>query len=269
MRYLLFVTIILVFGCKQRHSVLQDKTPVDSLKNITAKNIKLPDTNADRLKYHTNHDTVCIYSLSKDTLKYSREDFNDIIDNFPELYSSTVIPPDSAYANSKIWVDLTDSSGNKKHLSFGSEVGQDEFYILYAYFLKNKNGIAKYSVRRKKLLEIYHTLNSLFGQLNYGGTYFGHQYARIEGYAEFSVYWFSHYEDFFDRPYDISKQKGYYISGLKQLIVDEVKIDNNVIDDKEKAERIKMLFNDVANLNKLITDNFYLRMAQSFQSQHY
>ncbi len=140
---------------------------------------------------------------------------------------------------------------------------------MYAYFLKQKNGIAKYSVRRKKLLEIYDTLNSLFGNLNYGGTYFGHQYSRIEGYAEFSVYWFRHYEDYFDKTYNITKQKQFYIAGLKQLIIDEVGIDNNLISENEKSKRRKELFKLVENLNKEITDNFYLRMAQSFQSNHY
>lgn len=222
----------------------------------------------DRAKYHTDKDTVFIISSYKDTLKYSKDEFNDIVDNFPELTSLNTQNPDTAYA-SKIWVDLVDSSGEKKHLTFGSEAGQDEYYILYSYFLKEKNGIAKYSVRRIKLLEIYRTLNSLFGSLNYGGTYFGHQYSRIEGYAEFSVYWFRHYEDYFDRPYDITKQKEFYILGLKQLIKDEVKIDNNVMGENEKAERRKDLFKLVDSLNKEITDNFYLRMAQSFQSDYY
>ena len=39
------------------------------------------------------------------------------------------------------------------------------------------------------------------------------------------IHWFRHYEDYFDRPYDISKQKEFYLAGLKQLIIDEVRID--------------------------------------------
>ncbi len=231
--------------------------------------ILLPKSKGERARYHTTKDTVYIYSESKDTLKYSKEEFNDIIDNFPELYSGNVTNPDTTFANSKVWVDLVDSIGNKTHLSFSSESGQDEYYVLYAYFLKHKNGIKKYSARRKKLIELYNTLNSLFNQLNYGGTYFGHQYSRIEGYTEFSIYWFASYEDYFDRPYDITKQREYYIGGLKQLILDEEKIDYNTIGKKEKEERRKELFKKVDNLDKLITDNFYLRMAQSFQSDHY
>ena len=268
MKTLIYITTILFFGCTQRQINDKNITNSDTSKNLTETKIELPQGKLERAKYHTDKDTVYIFSQSKDTLKFSKEEFNDIIDNFPELTSLNTQNPDTAY-NSKIWVDLVDSSGKKKHLTFGSEVGQDNYYILYAYFLKQKIGIAKYSVRRKKLFEIYNTLNSLFGNLNYGGTYFGHQYSRIEGYAEFSIYWYRHYEDYFDRPYDITKQKAFYIGGLKQLIKDEVEIDNNVIRENEKDERCNDLFKLVDNLNKEITDNFYLRMAQSFQSDHY
>ena len=272
MKTLLFIATFLFLSCKNNttHKVVaSSQDTLTARPAIKDKDISLPKSKVDRTKYHTTKDTVYIYSQSKDTLKYSKNDFKDIIDNFPELYDETINNPDTTYSRSSVWVDLVDSLGNKNHLSFGSEAGQDEYYILYAYFLKHKNGIAKFSIRRKKLLEIYNTLNSLFGNLNYGGTYFGHQFSRIEGYAEFSVYWFSHYEDYFDRPYDITKQKEFYIAELKQLILDEEKIDYNTNGKKEKAERRKKLFQKVDNLNKLITDNFYLRMAKSFQSDHY
>jgi len=268
MKTLIYITTILFFGCTQRQTNDKNISNSDTSKKLAEPKIELPQNKLARAKYHTDKDTVYISTQSKDTLIFSKEEFNDIVDNFPELTSLNTQNPDTAY-NSKIWVDFVDSSGEKKHLTFGSEVGQDNYYIVYAYFLKQKNGIAKYSVRRKKLFEIYNTLNSLFGKLNYGGTYFGHQYSRIEGYAEFSIYWYRHYEDYFDRPYDITNQKAFYIGGLKQLILDEEKIDNNTIGKKEKAERQKELFAKVDNLDKQITDNFYLRMAQSFQSDYY
>jgi hypothetical protein len=272
MKSLIFIFMLFFLSCGNNTSqknVEPNKDSVPAISIIKKKDIVLPKANIDRAKYHTLQDTIYIYSQSKDTLKYSKKEFNDIIDNFPELYDGNISNPDSTYSRGSIWADLVDSNGYKNHLSFSSEAGQDEYYILYAYFLKHKNGIAKFSLRRKKLIEIYETLNSLFGSLNYGGTYFGHQYSRIEGYAEFSVYWFRHYEDYFDRPYDISKQKGFYIAGLKQLILDEEKIDNNTTGKKQKAIRRKKLFGEVDNLNKMITDNFYLRMSQSFQSDNY
>lgn len=231
--------------------------------------VSLPKNKPARKKYHTTSDTVIIYTKNNDTLKFIKNDFNDIVDNFPELTGESIHPPDYTFSKSAVWVDLVDSSGNKKHLSFSSEVGKDEYYILYAYFLKNKNGIEKYSTRRNNVIKIYTDLNSIFGELNYGGTYFGHQYSRIEGYAEFSIYWFSRSEDFFSRPCDITKQKVLYIASLRQLIKDEVEIDNNVVRKSENIKRVKELFETIADLDKLITDNFYLRMAQSFQYDHY
>jgi hypothetical protein len=261
--------MVILFGCTQRQT--NDKTiiKIDTLEKVTPVKIELPKNKANRLKYHTDNDSVFIYSQADDILKFSKEEFNDVVDNFPELTSMNTLSPDSTYGLCDISVELVDSVGNKKQLSFGSEAGQDDYYMLYAYFLKEKNGIAKYATRRNKLFEIYNTLNSIFGNLRHGGTYFGHQHKRIEGYVEFSIYWFRHYEDYFDKPYDITKQKSFYIGGLKQLIVDEVKNDTDIIDIKEKAERQKELFAKVTVLNEQITDNFYLRMAQSFQSDHY
>ena len=257
-------------GCKDSH---KSNNANEGNHNIPSENkglvIRLPVAKKDRLQYHTTSDTISISFQTKDSLKFSGKEFNDIVDNFPELYDDCVYHPDTIYKRNRICVDLKDSLGNNNHLSFDSEVGQDEYYILYAFFLKHKNGINKYAVRRKNLLLIYNTLNSLFGTLYYGGTYYGHQYSRIEGYAEFSVYWFSHYEDYFDRPYNISKQKQFYIGGLKQLIRDEETIDYNTINRKDKLAREAELFQKVEQLDHLITDNFYLRMAQSFQSDHY
>jgi hypothetical protein len=267
MKPIFYLAIILLCSCKRKQPNVKIIATTDTLSTVTNTAIELPKNKLERVKYHTDKDSVYISSTAKDTLKFSKDEFNDIVDNFPELTSKNLLPPDSAYY-AKIWVDVVDSKGDKQHISFGSEAGRDNYYIVYAYFLKQKNGIAKYALRRKKLLEMYRTLNSIFGNLNHGGTYFGHKYRRIEGYAEFSVYWFKHYEDYFDRSYDISKQKAYYIGGLKQLIVDEVRNDES-IGLKEKAEEQENLCKKVDELNRLITDNFYLRMAKSFQSEHY
>jgi len=105
--------------------------------------------------------------------------------------------------------------------------------------------------------------------LNYGGTYYGHQYSRIEGYAEYDIYCYSRRADFFDKTYDISNQRKLYIASIRQLIIDEVKVDTNINGEKEKAARKKKLFAIVTDIEKEITDNFYLKMAQGFQYEHY
>lgn len=191
-----------------------------------------------------------------DTLKYSKKKFSAIVDTYPELYSDNTQDPDPTYY----------CNADKK--GFGSEVGQDEYYVLYAYFLKQKNGVDKYAERRKKLIDIYSNINSLFGQLQYGGTYFGHQASRILGYAEYSIYLYKYYENNLSKTYDISKQKALYIQSFRQLVNDEIQIDNETLA-QEKTMRKKELNDIVGNIDKAITDNFYLRRAQEFQYEHY
>ena len=219
-------------------------------------------------KYHTTKDTVFIYTSYNDTSFYLKSEFNEIVDYFPALTDKYPESPDVMYDRQSS-AEVPDAAGNKRAITFGSEQGQDQFYILYAYFLKNKNGITSYADRRQTLIKIYHDINDIFGALQSGGTYFGHQYARIEAYAEYGIHLFADNHDVFIKGYDISKQKNLYIAGLQQLIKDEVGENDDLTTNKEKTEKINELLITVSDLNKLITDNFYLKMAQGFQYEHY
>jgi hypothetical protein len=210
----------------------------------------------DNSKYYTNQDTILIATEIGDTLKYAKNDFNNIVDKHKEFFEEYPKNPDQAYFND-----------NDKE-EFGSEVGQDNYYVLYAYFLKQKNGVKEFAQQRQKLMDIYSNINSLFGHFEYGGTYFGHQSSRILGYAEYSIYLLPKNNDNISKTYDITKQKELYIKSLRQLIEDENKIDFNTLG-QEKIERTKKLNKIVDELDKLITDNFYLRRAQEFQYGHY
>lgn len=199
---------------------------------------------------------MLITSEIGNTLTYSKASFNAIVDNHPELYRDNVQDPDPTYY----------CAASKKE--FNSEAGQDEYYMLYAYFLKQKNGVNKYVDRRKKLIKIYTDINSLYQRLEHGGTYFGHQGARILGYAEFSIYLYKSYENKLLKTYDISKQKRLYIQSLRQLIDDELQIDGETLE-QAKTQSKQALNATVDNIEKAITDNFYLRQAQRFQYEHY
>lgn len=210
----------------------------------------------DNSKYYTHLDTILIVTEVGDTLKYAKTDFNNIVDKHTEFFEEYPKNPDQAYFND-----------NDKE-EFGSEVGQDNYYVLYAYFLKQKNGVKEFAQQRQKLIDLYSNINSLFGHFEYGGTYFGHQRSRILGYAEYSIYLLPENNDNISKTYDITKQKELYIKSLRQLIEDENKIDFNTLG-QEKVERTKKLNKIVDELDKLITDNFYLRRAQEFQYGHY
>lgn len=240
----------MIISCNPNHQP-DSNTPADD----TAARVG-PIRKSDVSKYYTTQDSIVIPITYGDTLTYSKEEFNEIADTHPELLDDNPMPPDITYY----------TYANKQ--PFGSEAGQDNYYVLYAYFLSQKNGIDTYAPERKRLIEIYSYINSLFSHFQYGGTYFTHQYSRIMGYAEYSVYLLPKAGDYIEKTYDITKQKTLYITSLRQLIEDERKIDNNMTG-KEKAERYKELNQIVDQLDHLITGNFYLRRAQEFHYAHY
>jgi len=172
---------------------------------------------------------VIITSENRDSARFGREAFNEIVKYFPVLYSGLPQPPDVSYYQSGIFKEITDTDGNKKTISFSSEAGQDEYFTLYAYFLKRKNRQQDANARRSALIKIYTALNSIFGTLSYGGTYFGHMYARIPAYAEYSLYTYENAKDHYTRDYPVAEQKTIFLNSLRQYITDEVKVDNNIL----------------------------------------
>jgi hypothetical protein len=244
--YILTITIGLL-SCNN-HPKQVEESPIAKTKIINSK--------VDNSKYYTKKDTILIITEIGDTLKFAKAEFNNIVDKHTEFFKEYPVNPDQAYFND-----------NDKE-EFGSEVGQDNYYVLYAYFLKQKNGVKEFAQQRQKLIDIYSNINSLFEHFEYGGTYFGHQSSRILGYAEYSIYLLPKTTDEVSKTYDITKQKELYIKSLRQLIEDESKIDFNTLG-QEKIERTKKLIQIVDELGNLITDNFYLRRAQEFQYRHY
>jgi len=231
----------------------------NQLKQVDKTTIAITDAKTSKVdisKYYTQQDIILITTEFGDTLKYTKAEFNNIADKHTEFFKENPDNPNQAYFN------------NNNKQEFGSEVGQDNYYVLYAYFLKQKNGVKEFAHQRQKLIDIYSNINSLFRYFEYGGTYFGHQSRRILGYAEYSIYLLPKTKDDISKTYDITTQKELYIKSLRQLIEDESKIDFNTFG-QEKIERTKKLNKIVDELDKLITDNFYLRRAQEFQYVHY
>lgn len=250
MKILIYISVFGLLSCNSRTQQSDKKHFNDTTPKVE------PASKIDNSKYHTTQDTILIPTEIGDTLQYTKSGFNSIVDKHPEFFQAYPENPDQTYNN-----------GNNKE-EFGSEVGQDNYYKLYAYFLKQRNGNEKYAQQRKKLIDIYSNINSLFGHFQYGGTYFGHQSRRILGYAEYSIYLLPKKKEDIEKTYDIKKQKEFYIKSLRQLIDDENKIDFNTTGN-DKIERTKELYKLVDELDKLITDIFYLRRAQEFHYGHY
>ncbi len=210
----------------------------------------------EKEKYYTKEDSIFIIT-KYDTFKYGKSDYNKIIDSNPEFLDEF---PEDPYI-------LYDCKVN--YMEYGSEVGKDSYFVLYQHFVQQRNGIKEYEHERQTLIDIYSKINDLFATLEYGGTYFGHQYFRILGYAEYSVYLYKSNIEDIDKSHSIVKQKELYIKSLYQLIEDRVEIDTELIDINEKNIQLKELNKIVNDLDKLITNIFYLRRVQEFQYRFY
>ena len=123
--------------------------------------------------------------------------------------------------------------------------------MLYAYYRKKQNGEEKYESQREALLQLYHAINVIYEGLNYGGTFFGHQYKRIPAFVEYSIYLYSTNQAYFDKKYDFNLQMNLYIKLLRQYIQDEeaVNVYNSIKNKtyfdrkKEFEDKIKILDN--------------------------
>lgn len=203
----------------------------------------------------TNNDSVKII-IDSFSLVYTKQEFQLITDSFPQLkgIDGIVEHPDSAYRKYPVYAG---------GYTFGSEAGQDEFYLLYAHFLRATNS-NKNKEERGNLIKIYWALNEIYGELNRGGTYFGHVYYRIVGYVEYEIYCLS--QDNEDNiSSDFVKQKEKFISSIKKEIdkgIKELETYGTNIDKAQLQEYVK-------ELNNMLTNEFYLSKAVNFKMKYY
>lgn len=195
------------------------------------------------------------FEIDSFIFEYTKQEFQLIVDSFPQLsgINGIVEHPDSAYLKYPFFVD---------GYTFGSEAGQDEFYLLYAHFLRKKNG-DKYDKKRDNLINIYRNINDIFGELNGGGTHFGHQYIRIVGYAEYDIYNIS-LEGENHNVKNFQKEKQDFLKRIENDIDKTVEELHNFDIGLNKADLLQY----VKELNNMLTNEFYLSKAIDFKKKH-
>jgi len=208
-----------------------------------------------------------------DSVLFSKNELNKIEILFPVFKAKYPSSPNESYAG-KSWETYINQDEKEETITFGSEVGRDSFCLLYAYFLRQKNGEQKYKLERKKLTQLYHAVNGLHQALDYGGTYFGHQYERLNADVEYSIYQLPLGKEYYEKKYDFQKQKKLYIQTLLQYVADEESQNGYYQEDlrsnkKRANERTKQLQEKIDILQKLITDYFYLNQVQNFEMTYY
>lgn len=145
------------------------------------KKLEQNDSNdSDNIESRFTHlDTVYISSDSLVELFELKDDYNKIVSERIEFFSNEVLNPDSTYHFYLI---------NENDSRFISQFGADDYYLWYTYFLKKKYPSSSYENDRKRLIDLYYTINKIVSNLAGGGTFFAHNIPRIHAYVEWDIY---------------------------------------------------------------------------------
>jgi hypothetical protein len=205
--------------------------------------------NTEQKAYHLK-DSISIHSHSiGDTFKFSKAEFKSILENHPEINLHPPLHPEIAYQN------------NDK--GFDSETGQDVYFTIYAHYLEKNNRDAEQF--RTRLIEAFHKVNNIHGLYKRGGSFFGHQKARITAYAEFDVYSYRKRKPTLE---DLKKNKTKYIDSLKVCFEKGiVKMVNTP--EKSKTLLLKEINLEISQLEKLIDNDIILKAVRDFEQRHY
>lgn len=170
---LLLGLLFSMYSCSNKQGISKDSSSnkQDTLKDSSS-------NEQDLSKYHTTLDTVHIktgissgyYDDEEWIISFTKDEYNKLVDNHPEFFYDGY-DVEEAYDNCSL------------HHFYGGQAGEDEYYLVYAHFLKNKNGDKELEKERKALLQIYREINYMHGSLR-GGTGYGHKYIRISGIVE-------------------------------------------------------------------------------------
>ncbi|MEZ4850355.1 MAG: hypothetical protein R3B93_17430 [Bacteroidia bacterium] len=213
-------------------------------------------------------ENIVVLEDGKHRIIYQKSELARITTIFPELLPEPYpLHPDVAYDNRG-----TDYVSSEKDMDivmgFNSEAGQDKFYILYAYFLRQKNGNEADPKMRQNLIQIYRLINEINQSLYIGGTFYAHQYYRIYGYVEYAIYSMNQPNSQRSRSADIRGDKITFIGELREMVMEEITLDESISETQKlrKKETVEQMLTD---LDQLITNRFLLKSAQEFQDRYY
>ena len=203
------------------------------------------------------NDTIWVPIEDDDTIPWTRVEFRDIMVKHPELIDDTIEDP-----------DLTYKKGLLSDRNFESETGEDEYFLLYSFFLRRVNKSDTLMQFRENTVAVYHLANAIFQRLSGGGTAYGHLYLRSYAYADYALYAYAHQKNAATLTNDFEKERSEFFLRLERRIQDHLLDNRGSYDDEGFAERNKGINNDLNQLKNLISDSYYLRMAEEFINNH-
>ncbi|KGO94978.1 hypothetical protein Q766_02380 [Flavobacterium subsaxonicum WB 4.1-42 = DSM 21790] len=248
MRIFLILCIALFLSCIKNQPVVPNLPSADT--NVT-KPMQVKTDTINTIEVTLNDSVL---------LKYPKIAYFGFESWFKDMVRVKVLPPNDAWRN---FTSLDQYNDIK--IYFSSEIGQDDFCLLYAYFLQQLNGVEKYQKERLALFSAYRKINKLKWYYQHGGTYFGHMHDRIYGYAEFSVYAFD--KDLVNNT-NISKEKSVFISQLKKTFIQKLKEDADTMP-KDRLEHEKEMIKIIDEMSTDITNAYLLKELKQFYADNY
>lgn len=250
MQRLLLILLFVIIACKK-----------DKAGQSVNSDTKVTDTSTDTLppveETFVVLDDAYFAGYTEDLLDNYRQWFNEINDAY-------VISPEIAFEKLQ---HIPEGEYEVIRNRFTSETGEDSFYTLYGYFLKEKNKSRGFEKERENVLNLFRYINRINSRLQYGGTFFGHQEYRLYAHAEYALHQFADNE-WLVKKYDIGKQKKLFLDSIRQRVLDEEEYDNYTLGNAKLVRR-KEIFGLIDKMDKLITNFFYLKVAQEFQYANY
>jgi hypothetical protein len=213
-----------------------------SCNNIKSDKIsELADTTVNFLPQDSNKNFI-ILEFRGDTLQtLSKSDYEDILKNeLQEIVEYKTLSPDSLY---HIQANRT--------LNYGSEQGQDLYYLIYAKYLSENMNKDIPEKAKNDLEEIFHSVNVFMNENGLLGLGFFHMSQRITAYAQHELIGYNRKHDETKPNTKIKKE---FLNLLEKKIEDR------------NSEIMKLAMKD---FDKIIDSEFKLRKTIKYMNQHY
>ncbi|MDP3313718.1 hypothetical protein [Lutibacter sp.] len=250
----LIYLLVLIVGLSCQDRTVKDKDSEIILKNLSEKESFSKNDSIDS-------DDIILVINNLDTVWFYRTDLHFIEKEFPEITSQfQILHPDIAYSKSR-----NDNGSSQKNEyfkeNFSSLAGQDYYYRLYAYYLKNRNKSSVYQNESNTLNNLLILLNDFMSIKAGGGSYYAHRYARIPAYVEFEVYKLNSTSHFLTQLNMKKKKEFIKMLKIKEKINEEIAFELVGLTRQEIRDE---LANIILTIDKLIINDFYLNRCLNF-----
>lgn len=181
------------------------------------------------------------------------QQFNGII-GIPGLFRH----PDHAY--SYLMLEYQDSDRPITN-DYVSRAGKDEFYIRYAFFLHRYQYyvLSDYNDNRKVLYKLFNMINDFYFIQAGGGNYHGHVASRVPAFCEFELAKLTWGSCSLDNDQINTEEKKIFMDYLRNQIGKFSTIPKSELEATQ--QRLESVLNQI---DKLITNNYYLQAAENF-----